>query len=136
MIAQRKAFAPETVVAGCCTLQLAVRAECLWRHLRPQGACSTHRVEVTLGAWHLGNMCFLAKSACSNGQCHKHPPCASPDCLHSSVDGRPVSSRYSVQVMQDLQLDNWEIKPSELEIMTNADGSQCQLGHGAFGQVM
>ena len=40
-----------------------------------------------------------------------------------------------VQVMQELQLDDWEIKPNEIDIMVNADRSQCQLGHGAFGQV-
>ncbi len=37
--------------------------------------------------------------------------------------------------MQQLQLDDWEIKPNELEFVTNPDGSHCQLGHGAFGQV-
>ena len=39
-------------------------------------------------------------------------------------------------VLRELQLDDWEIKASELEIVRNADGSQCCLGQGAFGQVI
>ena len=35
-----------------------------------------------------------------------------------------------------MQLDDYEIKPSELEILTNLDGSPALLGRGAFGEVM
>ena len=38
-------------------------------------------------------------------------------------------------MLQELQLDDWEIKPDEIEIMRSPDGSLCQLGAGAFGQV-
>lgn len=37
--------------------------------------------------------------------------------------------------MRMMQLDDYEIKPSELEIMVNLDGSPHVLGRGAFGQV-
>lgn len=40
-----------------------------------------------------------------------------------------------LQVIADLQLDDWAVKEKEIEIMRNADGSLCELGHGAFGQV-
>ncbi|KAK9842423.1 hypothetical protein WJX84_004112 [Apatococcus fuscideae] len=39
------------------------------------------------------------------------------------------------QVIAELQLDDWAVKEREIEIMCNADGSLCELGHGAFGQV-
>lgn len=34
-----------------------------------------------------------------------------------------------------LKLDAYEIKPSEIEIMKNLDGSPAVLGKGAFGEV-
>ena len=34
-----------------------------------------------------------------------------------------------------MQLDDYEIKPNEIEIMTNLDGSPATLGRGAFGEV-
>ncbi|KAK9864746.1 hypothetical protein WJX84_008462 [Apatococcus fuscideae] len=34
-----------------------------------------------------------------------------------------------------MQLDDYEIKPSELEILINLDGSPALLGRGAFGEV-
>ena len=40
-----------------------------------------------------------------------------------------------VQVMAELQLDDWAIGESEIQIMQRADGSLWELGHGAFGQV-
>ena len=32
-------------------------------------------------------------------------------------------------------MDDYEIKPTEIELMTNADGTVCVLGRGGFGQV-
>ena len=40
-----------------------------------------------------------------------------------------------MQVIAELQLDDWAVKEMEIEILRNADGSLCELGHGAFGQV-
>ncbi len=37
--------------------------------------------------------------------------------------------------MHELELDDWAIKPNEIEIMKHADGRQWMLGEGAFGQV-
>ena len=34
-----------------------------------------------------------------------------------------------------MQPDDYEIKPNEIEIMTNLDGSPMLLGKGAFGEV-
>ena len=42
---------------------------------------------------------------------------------------------WDVQVIAELQLDDWAVKEKEIEILRNADGSLCELGHGAFGQV-
>ncbi len=39
------------------------------------------------------------------------------------------------KVLRELQLDDWEIKAGEIELIMNPDGSQACLGHGAFGQV-
>ena len=39
------------------------------------------------------------------------------------------------EILRELQLDDWEIRPSEIEIMSNADGMPALLGKGAFGQV-
>ena len=38
-------------------------------------------------------------------------------------------------VLRMMQLDDYQIKPSEIEIMTNLDGSPATLGRGAFGEV-
>ena len=38
-------------------------------------------------------------------------------------------------VIKELQLDDWEIKPNEIEIMKEPNGEQCKLGEGAFGSV-
>ncbi len=40
------------------------------------------------------------------------------------------------QVLRMMQLDDYQIKPSEIEIMTNLDGSPATLGRGAFGEVI
>ena len=34
-----------------------------------------------------------------------------------------------------MQLNDYEIKPTEIEILTNLDGTPMRLGHGAFGEV-
>ena len=39
------------------------------------------------------------------------------------------------QLLRDLKLDDWEIRPAELEWETQEDGSPVLLGKGAFGQV-
>ena len=38
------------------------------------------------------------------------------------------------QLLKDLRLDDWEIRSSEIEMMTNR-GQPVLLGKGAFGQV-
>ena len=40
-----------------------------------------------------------------------------------------------LQIMHELELDDWRIKPNEIEIMTDANGYLWSLGQGAFGQV-
>ena len=40
------------------------------------------------------------------------------------------------QVIADLQLDDWAVGEKEIDIIKNKDGSLCELGHGAFGQVI
>ncbi len=38
-------------------------------------------------------------------------------------------------VIKQLQLDDWEIKPHEIDIMLDSRGQACLLGEGAFGAV-
>ena len=39
------------------------------------------------------------------------------------------------QVLHMMHMDAYEIKPNEIEIMTNLNGSPAILGRGAFGEV-
>lgn len=48
---------------------------------------------------------------------------------------RTFTACLIMQVMQELRMDEWQIKPKEIEIMTKPDGSKWLLGSGAFGQV-
>ena len=51
-------------------------------------------------------------------------------------NGKPGRSAGISEALRMMQLDDYEIKPSEIEFMTNLDGSPCLLGRGAFGEVI
>ena len=52
--------------------------------------------------------------------------------MAGSKQGQPAGLS---QVLRAMQLDDYQIKPDEIEIMTNLDGSPATLGRGAFGEV-
>lgn len=39
------------------------------------------------------------------------------------------------QALKNLHLEDWDIKPCEIEVMAHADGQPVLLGQGAYGQV-
>lgn len=53
-----------------------------------------------------------------------------------SSSDRPKRSAGISEALRMMQLDDYEIKPTEIEIITNLDGSPCLLGRGAFGEVI
>lgn len=53
----------------------------------------------------------------------------------SDNNSRPSQSLGLTDAVHLLKLDAYEIKPSEIEVMTNLDGSPAILGKGAFGEV-
>ena len=57
--------------------------------------------------------------------------------LPSSRSGHSGHSSGSgiTDALRLMQLNDYEIKPSEIEILTNLDGTPMRLGHGAFGEV-
>ena len=53
----------------------------------------------------------------------------------TSFKDKPSQPAGLSDALRMMQLDDYEIKPSEIEIMTNLDGSPSTLGRGAFGEV-
>ena len=53
----------------------------------------------------------------------------------TSFKSKPTQPAGLSNALRMMQLDDYEIKPSEIEIMTNLDGSPSTLGRGAFGEV-
>ena len=53
----------------------------------------------------------------------------------SSDASKPSRALGMTNALHLLQLDDYEIKPSEIEVMLNLDGSPAILGRGAFGEV-
>ncbi|KAK9836640.1 hypothetical protein WJX74_005022 [Apatococcus lobatus] len=53
----------------------------------------------------------------------------------TSFKDKPTQPAGLSNALRMMQLDDYEIKPSEIEIMTNLDGSPSTLGRGAFGEV-
>lgn len=41
-----------------------------------------------------------------------------------------------LQVVAELQLDDWAVGETEIKIIRDKDGSLCELGHGAFGEIL
>ncbi len=57
------------------------------------------------------------------------------DSLKVKPQEKPNPAAAMASVLRELQLDDWEIKAGEIEIVLDPDGSQSCLGQGAFGQV-
>ena len=53
----------------------------------------------------------------------------------TSFKSKPTQPAGLSNALRMMQLDDYEIKPSEIEIMTKLDGSPSTLGRGAFGEV-
>ena len=60
---------------------------------------------------------------------------SAPSWLGSGDEPRAPADILS-GILRELQLSDWEIKASELEILTNHVGSKALLGAGGFGQVL
>ena len=53
----------------------------------------------------------------------------------TSSDSKNKPALGLSMVLRQMQLDDYEIKPSEIEMMTKLDGAPAILGRGAFGEV-